>query len=112
MRIWLDDVREMPDGFDHHVRTAAEAIQLLGGGGAGVISLDHDLGDEPNGTGYDVAKWIEQMAFAWSQGDSDGLPPLQWAVHSQNPVGVGNMIQALRNADRFWAMRPRTTERI
>ena len=105
MRVWLDDVREMPHGFDHHVRTATEAITLLATGAVRQISLDHDLGDEENGTGYEVAKWIEAKAFAWGRGEDTGLPPLEWQVHSQNPVGVGNMTQALRNAERFWATR-------
>jgi hypothetical protein len=105
MRVWLDDLRDMPFDFDHHARTAAEAIQLLATGAVQRISLDHDLGDEGNGTGYEVAKWIEAKAFAWSQGDENGLPPLEWSIHSQNPVGLKNITQALRNADRFWAMR-------
>ncbi len=105
MKVWLDDVREMPPDFDYHARTAADAIRLLETESVRRISLDHDLGDDENGTGYDVAKWIEARAFAWAHGEACGLPPLEWAIHSQNPVGVGNMTQALRNADRFWAMR-------
>ena len=102
----------MPCGFDYHARTAAGAIRLLETSTVHRISLDHDLGDEASGTGYEVAKWIEARAFAWSQGDEAGLPPLEWAIHSQNPVGLGNMTKALRNADRFWAMRkaPSSTE--
>lgn len=105
MKVWLDDVREKPPDLDYHARTAAEAIRLLESKVVQLISLDHDLGDDENGTGYEVAKWIEARAFAWGQGDEGGLSPLVWAVHSQNPVGHGNMTQALRNADRFWAMR-------
>lgn len=96
VKIWLDDVREMPSEYDMHVRTAFEAIDLLRGGDVSDISLDHDLGDEGNGTGYDVAKWIEEQAFHQS------LPRLIWRVHSQNTIGVKNMLAALRNADRFW----------
>lgn len=69
------------------------------------ISLDHDLGNECNGTGYDVAKWIEQMAFAKSQDARAGLPQIRWAVHSQHPVGVSNTIQALRSAEWYWALQ-------
>jgi hypothetical protein len=94
--LWVDDVREMPTGFDYHARTAAEAIRLLANGNVRRVSLDHDLGGHENGTGYEVAKWIEAKAFAWSQGEEGGLPPLEWSIHSQNPVGVGNMTQALQ----------------
>jgi hypothetical protein len=27
------------------------------------ISLDHDLGDDQKGTGYDVLLWIEEQVF-------------------------------------------------
>ncbi len=97
MKLWLDDVREMPPGYDVHVRTARDAIDFLESGGVTDISLDHDLGDEENGTGYDVAKWIEEQAFYHK------LPKLIWRIHSQNSVGVKNMLAALVNADRFWA---------
>jgi hypothetical protein len=30
MKVWLDDLRDMPAAFDIHVRTAAEAFRLLG----------------------------------------------------------------------------------
>lgn len=97
MRIWLDDVREKPEGFDVHVKTAEEAIVLLGRGGVEEISLDHDLGSERSGeTGYFVAKWIEGAAF------NGYLKPLKWAIHSANPVGRRNMEMALRKAEQYW----------
>lgn len=80
MKGWLDDVRPLPPGFDAHARTAAEAIALLERGGFTLLLLGHDLGDPAN-----------------------GLPPLEYRVHSQNPVGIVNMAAALRNAQRFWA---------
>src|SRR3954471_21060460 len=101
MRVWLDDVRPCPPGFAH-VRTAKEAIALLSTGQVTFISFDHDLGEPENGTGYEVACWVEEHAFRWSQREPDGLPPLEWVIHSQNPVDVENMTRALRNADRFW----------
>jgi len=48
------------------------------------------------GTGLDVAKWIEEQAF------HNKIPRLTWALHSYNPVGVRNMMLALKNADRYW----------
>ncbi len=107
VNVWLDDLRPMPPGFTAHARTAAEAIALLRTGTVAHLSLDHDLGEAANGTGYAVAAWIEEAAFRWAQGDPAGLSPLTWAVHSQNPVGVQNMLHALRRADQFWAQRQR-----
>jgi hypothetical protein len=96
MKIWLDDERPMPPGFDYHARTAREAIELLMAGGVTVISLDHDLGDEQNGTGYDVACYIEQGAYGGS------LPYIEATIHSANPVGRARMEQAVERAKQYW----------
>jgi hypothetical protein len=96
MKLWLDDIRLPPPNW-HWVKSAKEAIILLDSGVVKEISLDHDLGDDMiMGTGYDVAVAIEQGAF------NGTLAPLVWNVHSANPVGIQKMLQALRNADRFW----------
>lgn len=96
MKIWLDDERPMPLGFDYHARTAHEAIELLEAGGVTTISLDHDLGDEQNGTGYDVACYIEQAAY------NGMFAPIEVTIHSANPVGRDRMQQALDRAREFW----------
>src|SRR5258706_4106998 len=58
-RVWLDDVRDAPEGWTRAC-TAPDAIPLLEASGVVDISLDHDLGDEATcGTGYAVACWIE-----------------------------------------------------
>jgi hypothetical protein len=97
MKVFLDDVRPMPDGYDVHAKTAKEAIDLLSTGKVIFISLDHDLGPEEAGTGYQVAEYIEREAFY------QNLPRLYWQIHSANPVGIKNMTKALENADKFWA---------
>lgn len=96
MRVWLDDERKMPEGFDLHVRTATEAIDVLKTGKVQLISLDHDLGPPEAGTGYDVAAWIEEAAF------SKQIPRLEWRIHSANPVGRERMLAALVGANRWW----------
>lgn len=97
MRVWLDDVRVMPaQTFTVHVKTAAEAIALLATGRVEAISLDHDLGPPEAGTGYEVAKYIEESAYHGS------LPKLEWAIHSANTVGRQNMERALLRAEQFW----------
>ena len=94
-RLWLDDCRPMPVGFDIHVRAAAEAIQWIAKGDVTSVSLDHDLGDY-EGDGYEVACHIEEMAA------KGRLGRLTWAIHSANPVGAARMRVALENADRYW----------
>ena len=59
MRVYLDDERQTPTGW---VRAwwPDEAIALLEAGDVTDLSLDHDLGDDARGTGYDVVLWIEE----------------------------------------------------
>lgn len=112
MKVWLDNVRTPPRQMERHLqgayyeacdwvwcKTAAKAIDLLSSGGVTHISLDHDLGDEANGTGYDVACFIEDGAFRGS------MEPLEWAIHSQNPVGRQRMKSALVMANMYWRNR-------
>lgn len=73
--------------------TAQEAIDILKTGKVGLISFDHDLGEPENGTGYDVAKWIEEMAHT----DPSFMVP-EWAIHSANPVGRENIRRAMWSA--------------
>lgn len=40
-----------------------EAIEYLKSGNVSEISLDHDLGDDDHGTGYDVILWIEEAVY-------------------------------------------------
>ena len=97
MKIYLDDCRQCPEGWTL-AKTAQEAIDLLLENKDIVthISLDHDLGPEEAGTGYDVACWIEERYYT----DADWIAP-QWAIHSSNPVGRQRMSAALRRLQQF-----------
>jgi hypothetical protein len=101
MKLWLDDERPKPKGFDFHAKTAKEAITCLESGKVTEISLDHDLGsDDMNATGYFVAQFIELAAHnGW-------IAPLLWEVHSANPAGRKNIEAAMKSAERFWARAP------
>lgn len=94
MNLWLDDERPMPEGYDYHARTAEEAIQLIQQGKVNKLSLDHDLGEGLSG--YDVVKVIEEGAFMKT------IAPIELSVHSQNCVGVYNMLAGIAQAKRFW----------
>lgn len=106
MKVYLDDERETPEGW-FRVYTAAEAILTLAAGGVTEISLDHDLGqigwneeqEDPENTGYTVAKWIEQAAF------EGRLPRTIVHLHTANPVGLLRMHAAICNANRYWDER-------
>ncbi len=77
MKIYLDDERQAPEGW-HQVRWPDEAIVLLKEGKVTEISLDHDLGDDERGTGYDVVLWIEEAVATC------GFRPPAMYVHSAN----------------------------
>lgn len=85
MRLFLDDTRNVPDGYTL-VRTYKEMINILTNTNPNEIeeiSLDHDLGSKESG--YDVCKWMVENNY-W---------PKIISVHSANIVGVGNMLQLL-----------------
>ena len=77
MKVYLDDERATPEGWTR-VYWPEEAIDLLKTGNVLEISLDHDLGDDERGTGYDVVLWIEEAVIT-----KGFKPPVMW-VHSAN----------------------------
>ena len=96
MKVFLDDPRPTPEGW---VRAywPDEVIALLRSGRVTHLSLDHDLGDDARGTGYDVVLWIEQaVAF-------DGFVPPAIVVHSANAPASMKMEQGIRSIARLHA---------
>lgn len=84
MKVFLDDERPTPDGW-FRVYWPDEAIQVLKSGAVEEISLDHDLGDEARGTGYDVVLWIEEAVAL------HGFKPPRIFVHSANSPASDKM---------------------
>jgi len=78
MKVFLDDERSAPEGWVK-VAWPEEAIRLLDAGHVTHISLDHDLGDDARGTGYDVVAWIEEAVVARR------FDPPVITVHTANP---------------------------
>lgn len=77
MKVYLDDERETPPGWVR-VYWPDEAIVLLKTGKVSELSLDHDLGDDQKGTGYDVVLWIEEAVI------TKAFNPPKIYVHSAN----------------------------
>jgi hypothetical protein len=96
MRIFLDDERQTPEGW---VRAywPEEVIALLEAGGVREISLDHDLGDDDRGTGYDVILWIEEAVAL------RGFRPPKLTVHSANASARIRMLAGIASIQRFAA---------
>lgn len=88
MKVYLDDERITPEGW-HRVYWPEEAIALLQGGLVTEISLDHDLGDDEHGTGYDVLLWIEEAVVS-----SNFKPPVM-QIHSANSSARQKMQAAI-----------------
>ncbi len=59
------------------------------------ISLDHDLGDDAHGTGYDVVLWIEEAVAI-----QDFQPPVI-RVHSANSSARQKMESGISNIKRL-----------
>ena len=80
MRVWLDDLRPAPEGWEW-ARTVDEAIALLCTNEVLEASLDHDLGEEVD-EGYRLVLWMAEHEV-WP---SEGI-----TVHYANPPGVLRM---------------------
>lgn len=88
MKVFLDDERQTPEGW---VRTywPDETIELLKTGNVVELSLDHDLGDDERGTGYDVVCWIEEHVALY------GFVPPIIHVHSANTSAKLKMLAGI-----------------
>lgn len=102
MKIFLDDVRDLPaDEFYKDfivVRTVSQLVALMAAPDAlsklTHISFDHDLGLSI--TGYDIAKRIETCV---AESQPCGL--VWYGIHSANPVGAANIDAAMKNVMRM-----------
>jgi hypothetical protein len=95
MKIYLDDERPAPDGWVQ-ARWPDEVIALLKTKEVSHLSLDHDLGDDQRGTGYDVLSWIERELIL-----NQRKPPAHINVHSANPAARMRMVAAIKAISRF-----------
>lgn len=90
MKVYLDDERETPEGWVR-VYWPEEAIEMLKTGNVTELSLDHDLGNDDHGTGYDVVLWIEEAVIV-----NNFKPPII-KVHSANSSARHKMELGIKN---------------
>lgn len=95
MKLFLDDERTPPEGWVH-VRRPKDAIDILKTGSVAEISLDHDLGDDAGGTGYDVILWIEEAVAT-----QEFVPP-KIVVHSANSSARQRMDAGIQSIYRIY----------
>ena len=94
MKIWLDDLRPAPNGYNI-AQSVNEAIKLIVDAENNniqieLIDLDHDLGDYAS-DGGDAIKLLDWLA------ERESFYPV--AIHTANPVGRANMERMIK---RFW----------
>lgn len=89
MKMWIDDVRPKPEGYDYWCKsvneakckiTSIEKVRIFGS--LTLIDIDHDAGDYAN-DGGDYAKLLD-----WFEETGRNYPI---RIHSMNPVGVEKM---------------------
>ncbi|MEW9583183.1 cyclic-phosphate processing receiver domain-containing protein [Paraburkholderia sp. DGU8] len=100
MKVFLDDLRETPAGW---VRAywPEEVNCLLEACNVDEVSLDHDLGDDAHGTGYDVIVWIEEAVAI------GGFTPPRIIVHSANSAAAARMEAGIRAIEALVKARPK-----
>ena len=91
MRLWVDDVRPAPEGYEW-CKSVADAVHIICnvewyraykyGDKIELIDIDHDAGEYVNDGGdyIKLLDWLEETGRNY---------PIR--IHSQNPVGVANM---------------------
>jgi hypothetical protein len=94
MKVYLDDERPTPPGW-HRCYWPDEVIDLLRAGQISHLSLDHDLGDDDHGTGYDVLLWLEEQVVT-----NDLAIPSHMQVHSANSSAREKMNRAVGSIRR------------
>ena len=94
MKIYLDDVRKEPSGW-HRCYWPNQVIELLSDTEVTDISLDHDLGDDSIGTGYDVLVWIEEQVYV------NNYSPPKISIHTANTAAKARMISAVDSIARL-----------
>lgn len=92
MKIWLDDERKAPNGWIS-ARLPQEVITIMKTGKVTEISLDHDLGDDEKGTGYDVLLWLEKQVAV------KNFKPPKISIHTANVSARRKMELAVKSIE-------------
>jgi hypothetical protein len=87
MRLWIDDLREAPEGYIwcksvNDTKILISLCVLFKAEDIELIDIDHDAGDYAHDGGdyIKLLDWLEETGRSY---------PIH--IHSQNPVGVENM---------------------
>jgi len=92
MKLWIDDTRPAPAGFEW-ARDARAAIRAIAAGEVEFVAFDHFLGGGLSG--YDVACLIEDLA-------RDGIHPPGWSAHSSDGDACRRIDAAMLSAHHIY----------
>lgn len=93
-KLWIDDVRDAPDGSWLVARKVEPAIKALRQFRPTTISIDHDIENRPDDETFKpVAYFIGEMYY----NDMLWADDLEVRVHSDNPVGAKEIIKILED---------------
>jgi hypothetical protein len=109
-RLWLDDSRKPPFGYDLWAKTARQAIEYLEIHDIEHCSLDHDLAEEHYADSFESAagynepprpilreKYKELTGYAvleWMQRESKWVPDI--SIHTLHGTAADDMLRLLR----------------
>lgn len=97
MKIYLDDKRKTPKGYDIRTYTVEETIKAIQDhdGKIELLSLDNDLGTVKEGK--EVMQWIEKQAY------KNKIKPIEEIIfHTSNISAREEMRWASFNAYKYW----------
>ena len=97
LKLWVDDLREPPEGF-LWFKTTKSVLDFLEWNGSKAVSLfdlDHDAGDFVS-EGGDYVRILDFLDFS-------GAKDVIVHIHSANPVGANNMRRIItKNSENGW----------
>ena len=93
VKVYVDDARSTPEGF-LRAYWPFQTYDALIEGRVDTLSLDHDLGDDDHGTGYDCLLRVEALA-------RKVRPPKEIIIHSANPGARKRMELAIESIRRI-----------
>ena len=98
-RIYVDDMRLCPNGFDRHCYSVNETLNCIRkkykeGTRQFFLDLDHDAGDMniDGGDYINILKTLEDLQYSGKLKDCN----FQVKLHTMNPVGRSNMQAILK----------------
>ena len=100
-KLWVDDVRSMPEDYNVHLQSTNEVINFLAffeddDDKRFLLDLDHDAGDFRNKGGdyIKILDWIEATDYLINHPHK-----IIFSIHSANPVGRENMMRIINKND-------------